>query len=171
LLGYSLHREEDAETDRAFGQILQQVMKVYRGHLVVAHFGEPRELRRVLAPVSAEVNLELFGQLLRGLLRGAERDVTLAQIVPDPADTDAHHAAAAFLRQVAERCGLLGSVDLRVESSGDVAEGILAMSWEYDAVVVGLTRSRSLSERLLGSISDQVATWARCTTFLLRAGC
>jgi nucleotide-binding universal stress UspA family protein len=120
-------------------------------------------------PLAAEANLELLGQLGRALVRPGEASLTLAHILPEGADTTGHHAASAFLRNAAERCGFLGEVSFRVTSSNDVAEGILAMAWEFDAIVLGLTRNRSLTERILGSISDQVATWARCTTYLVRA--
>lgn len=170
VLGYSPHREEDLEGERGFTRAVQHVARGYGGHLIVAHFGESAGARGVLAPVVAEANLELLGQLGRALLRRDGASLTLSHILHDEADTAEHHAASAFLRGVAERCGFLGEVSFRVSSSSDVAEGILAMAWEFEAIIVGMTRSRSLTDRLLGSISDQVAMWARCTTYLIRAG-
>lgn len=169
VLGYSPHREEDLRGTRALTRALQEVAKGYLGHLVIAHFGDGRAGRSVLAPVTGEANLELLGQLGRALLRQEGASLTLCHVVPEESSTAQHHAAMAFLRSVAERCGLWGAVSFRVTSSGDVAEGILAMAWEFDTIVVGMTRTRSLTERLLGSISDQVATWARCTSYLIRA--
>lgn len=169
VLGYSPHREEDLQGERALTRALQQVARGYAGHLLIAHFGEATRGHRVLAPVAAEANLELLGQLGRALLRREGASLTLCRVVPEEADTAGHHEAMAFLRSVAEQCGFLGEVSFRVASSGDVAEGILAAAWEFDGIIVGMTRTRSLTERLLGSISDQVATWARCTTYLIRA--
>lgn len=169
LLGYSPHREEDLAGERAFTQALRLVFRQCQAHLIVAHFGEPRELHRVLVPLACDENLAPIGHLARGLLRAPECEVTLAHVLPEAASLANHHAASAFLRQIAERCGILPQAAFRVETHEDPAEGILEMSWEYDAIIVGMPRTRKLAQRLFGSVADQVASWARCTTFLVRA--
>jgi hypothetical protein len=40
VLGYSPHREEDLEGERALTRALQQVARGFAGHLVIGHFGE-----------------------------------------------------------------------------------------------------------------------------------
>lgn len=169
LIGYLPHREEDLAGERAFAQTLRQLLRKCAGHLVVAHFGEPREIRRVLVPLACDENLEPVAQLTRALLRQPGTEVTLAHVLPEDASTTNHHAAAAFLRQAAERGALVASAQFEIASHDDVAEGLLELAWGHDAVIMGLPGARSLSDRIFGTVADQVATWSRCTTFLVHA--
>lgn len=170
LLGYAPHRQEDVSHRRNTNRVLGRALKHYRGHAIVAHFGEPREMHRILVPLASEANLEPIGQLARALLTSSESLPTLAQVVPAEATAERAQEASSFLLRAAEACRLTGRAQFRIENNDDVAEGILEMAWEHDAVILGTPSRLSLSERMFGTLADHVAGWTRCTSFLVRAG-
>jgi nucleotide-binding universal stress UspA family protein len=170
LLGYLPRQEGDTGSVKAFERAAQRVVKTVRRHLIVTKFGERREFRRLLLPLTSTINLGPLGDLARALIRPPDSEIALAHVLPDEATTSDYHSASAFLRAAAETCGLVDRCQFRVEAHADLVEGILELSRDYDAVLLGAPRIKSLSERLFGTIADQVATWARANVFIVRAG-
>lgn len=170
LLGAPLIREGDQATLTAFVRRAKRLNAAIPGHLIIARFHEPLRRGQILVPLTGPINLQPLGHLARALAQLHQAELTLAHLLPRGATVADHHAASALLRNAAESSGLAGQCLFRVEAHDDVVEGLLELSGEYEAMILGAPSRQTLRRRLYGSIPEQVTRWARCSVYVVRAG-
>ncbi len=164
IVGFS-EREHPGGEDSDFDRLVDEIAAHAPCNLLVARFRDHGRYDRVLVPVRARLNLDVRRDFVTALHRrfGAEVDVVHFACNEDEAAAkqDELH------RWLVER-GLYDWARLRVEVHHDPARAIVDASADYDAVVLGTEPLHDLRRKFFGEVPEQVASEARCTTFLVR---
>lgn len=166
LLGYS-EVDPDSQTgsERAFDRLVHRVARGAKAHMVVAKFRVP-EIRSILFPVGAGLNLPLTALLAKSLIAGTGATVRFLHVV------SSEHEIAAARKEVAE---LLAAQGLSEAGQLDIAVGaspqavILDRAADHDLAIVGTEPPTTVSEAIFGNLAERIAAQAPCSVLLARA--
>ena len=166
LLGYSeLAADARQSAEKAFDRIVHKVARGSRVHVVVAKF-RVDQMRTVLVPVGAGINLPLTGLLTKAIREHFEARVEFVHIV----DADSQVSAARD-----EMARLLASYDLdgvgqvNIVVADNILDAILERAAEHDLAIVGAEPSGSLAEVIFGNLAERIAAQAPCSVLLVRS--
>lgn len=168
LLGYA-PQFDTKDKRKSLSRIVARVARRVECDLVVADFGIPEEIKRVLVPLATDINLGPISRLARALSLHPDAEVTLARILPQGTDVAGHDEAARQLRLAAEACGVLSTARFYIATHADVVEALVSLAQEHDAMILGAPQARSFTERLFGTVTDHVLQWTRCNVFIVRS--
>ncbi len=166
VVGFSQHDQLTWQPDN-FDRIIDAIAAHSPCHLLVANFRNGEKFERVLVPIASQFNLDLT------------KDIVIALHYQGSATVDFVHFAASEeqvehiteeLAQWLDTAGVADCGTVRVQVNPKPAQAIVQASQDYDAVIVGTPPLHTLRRRLFGSIAEQVANDAACTTYLVRRG-
>ena len=165
VMGYS-ERPHPMPERRDFDRLIDDVAAHAPCDLIVARFnGGGARYDRVLVPVSRRLNMDVRRDLVVALHHQAGAHVDVIHFAADDAEAERMHAE--LIDWVRER-GIADWIEPTVEIRPDPAEAIIEAGADYDALVLGTAPLLTVSRRLFGSVAEQVAENATCTTLLVR---
>ena len=165
IMGYS-EREHPMPGQRDFDRLIDDVAAHAPCDLIVARFKDGGvNYGRVLVPVSRRLNMDVRRDLVTALHHQAGAQVDLIHFATNDAEAERMHAE--LVEWLQER-GVADWIEPRVEIRPDPAEAIVEAGADYDALVLGTAPLQTVRRRLFGSVAEQVAENATCTTLLVR---
>lgn len=114
--------------------------------------GEKFDASRILVPTAGGPDSDLSAEIARLLRAEYGSEITLLHVVDGEADEE---QARRFLTSWATDHGL-GSIETRIDTSGDVEDAIRTAASEHTMVIIGATERGLLSRLLHGSLAFDV---------------
>ena len=154
LLGW---QENARASDLVLGATVDRVVGRAPCDIFVERVGTTADgMDEILLPTVGGPHLEPATDLVRAVADANDAAVSVVTYVAPDADESTLRAAQ---ENVATAEELLSSVTCRteVEDSSDVAGSVVARAAESDFVVLGATRERALTRRVVGSVAERVA--------------
>lgn len=149
------------------GATIDRVADQY-GCDAVLTVGEADAIERVLVPLRGDVNLDRIVSVVADLLLAGEETVTLFHSVAEDADPT---QGEFLLMGAADRLVEYGvdrdRIDWRLADGGDPRADIVAVSGEYDLVVLGETEP-SLRERIIGDVLSHILDGIEIPALIVR---
>jgi uncharacterized hydrophobic protein (TIGR00271 family) len=129
----------------------------------------PAKTERLLVPVAGGPNEPAAARLAQALAQASDGEVTLLNVLPDPAGAEARAQSHAILEQVTSALPSADRVISRSISAASPLEGILSAAANHDAILLGASAEQDfLEEALFGPLSEQIARQAPCPTLMVR---
>lgn len=154
LLGW---QEVARPSDLVLGATVDRVVGRAPCDVFVERVGTTADgMDEILLPTVGGPHLEPATDLVRAVADANDAAVSVVTYVSPDADES---TLATAQEHVATAEELLSGVTCRteVETSSDVADSVVARAAESDFVVLGATRERALTRRVVGSVAERVA--------------
>ncbi len=166
LVGFSEGPAPSLQQDENFDRIIDALATHSPCHLLVAKFRNGQQFDKVLVPVAGELDFASTSELATALYHQEGASVDFVHFTPSVQEAE---QKSQQLHDWLEASGAAQWSSAAMEVSDEPAQAIIDASAGYDAVIVGTPPLHTLRRQLFGSLGEQVANHAACTTFLVRS--
>jgi len=154
--------------DRIFGEVTDQVLNYAPCDLITIKLAGDSAFHRILMPTAGGPHAGLAAEFVGIIQKETGASVTLVNVVPPDADTEAREAAGRWIDQTLASSAIEGRVDRMIIESKRVASGLVKAASEFDLLVIGASREGLFSSVVVGDIPEKVARYSRCPVMIVK---